>query len=271
MPIIADSRRACRAVAQGAKTDLALASRVQAGLLDPSIDAHLAAAERGREGGWRGRGGRWFVLADAAKAAATSEVDLSGRHRPDFLSLSFYKMMGHPTGLGALVVRREAASQLQKRGFAGGSVLAVQPDADFYKLRDSLSDQLEDGSPSFLSILAAAQGLEMLRALGMRAISAHTWSLRDYTACALTRLRHRNGSPVVELYGPPPGAGSDVVGSICSFNLRRPDGRYVEYAQVEELAGLNGLALRTVIAALLFAALLHSSSGYIATFLFLVL
>ena len=245
MPL-ADSRRAFRTVAQGAKTDLALASRVQAGHLDPYLAAQLAEAEGGCEGGWRGRGGKWFVLADAAKAAATSEIDLSGRHRPDFLSLSFYKMMGHPTGLGALVVRRSAAAQLRKSGFAGGSVLAVQPDADFYKLRDSLSDRLEDGSPSFLSILAAAQGLEMLRAIGMRAISAHTWSLRDYTACALTRLRHHNGAPVVELYGPPPGAGSEVVGSICTFNLRRPDGRYVEYSQVEELAALNGLALRTV-------------------------
>ena len=122
---------------------------------------------------------------------------------------------------------------------------AVQPDADFYRLRDSLSESLEDGSPSFLSILAAAQGLEMLRALDMRAISLHTWSLRDYLAHALTRLRHGNHSPLVELYGPPPGASVEVVGSICAFNLKRPDGRYVEYTQVEELAALNGIAVRT--------------------------
>lgn len=43
--------------------------------------------------------GRWFVLLDAASYASTSHLDLS-RHRPDFVTLSFYKMFGLPTGLG---------------------------------------------------------------------------------------------------------------------------------------------------------------------------
>ena len=152
--------------------------------------------------------------------------------------------MGMPTGLGALLIRRDSAWQLDKRSFAGGSVLAVQPDRDFFKLRESVSERFEDGSPSFLAILAAAQGLEMLQALGVGNISTHTWSLRDYLAHSLTELRHSSGVPLVEIYGPPPGASCDTVGSICTFNLRRPDGQYVEYAQVEELAGLNGLSLR---------------------------
>ena len=44
--------------------------------------------------------GRWHVLLDAAKLAATSVLDLSV-HRPDFVAVSFYKMFGYPTGLGA--------------------------------------------------------------------------------------------------------------------------------------------------------------------------
>ena len=43
--------------------------------------------------------GRWFVLLDAASYASTSQLDLS-RHRPDFVTMSFYKMFGFPTGLG---------------------------------------------------------------------------------------------------------------------------------------------------------------------------
>lgn len=47
---------------------------------------------------------RWHVLIDAAKAAATGPVDLPAL-APDFAVVSFYKMFGTPTGLGALFVR----------------------------------------------------------------------------------------------------------------------------------------------------------------------
>jgi molybdenum cofactor sulfurtransferase len=43
--------------------------------------------------------GRWFVLQDVASYASTSHLDLS-IHKPDFVTLSFYKMFGFPTGLG---------------------------------------------------------------------------------------------------------------------------------------------------------------------------
>ena len=227
----------------GTKCDLSLASQVQQGHLDPHMPAalHLGAA---LDDSARRAEGKWYVLCDAAKAAATSPVDLGGAHQPDFVALSFYKMMGLPTGLGALVVRRAAAAALDKGGFAGGSVLAVQPDEDFFRLRGSLAEALEDGSPNFHAILAAAQGLERLRALGMRSIADHTWALRDYLARELSALRHAaGGAALVEVYGPPPGAGAEAVGSIVAFNLRRPDGRYVEYSQVEELAALSHSSL----------------------------
>lgn len=38
------------------------------------------------------------------------------------MPLSFYKLFGYPTGLGALLVRKEAARQLNKVYFGGGSV-----------------------------------------------------------------------------------------------------------------------------------------------------
>jgi selenocysteine lyase/cysteine desulfurase len=229
----------------GTKTDLALASLVQQGHLDKHINTLSGPAAGCAVHRLEAGGGQWYVLVDAAKAAATSKLSLGGEHRPDFVAISFYKMMGMPTGLGALLIRRDSAWQLDKRSFAGGSVLAVQPDRDFFKLRESLSERFEDGSPAFLAILAAAQGLDMLQSLDVRRIAAHTWSLRDYLAHSLTQLRHSNGVPLVTVYGAPPGSGSEVVGSICTFNLRRPDGQYVEYSQVEELAGLSGLSLRT--------------------------
>jgi len=60
----------------------------------------------------------WLWLLDAAKLVSTSEVDLSllpKEQRPHFVALSFYKIFGYPTGLGALLVRRDVAPLLQKK------------------------------------------------------------------------------------------------------------------------------------------------------------
>lgn len=50
--------------------------------------------------------GPWFTLLDSAALLATSPLDLS-QHKPDFVSLSFYKMFGCPTGLGKIFFLRE--------------------------------------------------------------------------------------------------------------------------------------------------------------------
>ncbi|KAL7485517.1 hypothetical protein ACHAW6_011117 [Cyclotella cf. meneghiniana] len=52
---------------------------------------------------------KWHVLLDIAKAAATSEVNISTvvPNGPDFAIVSFYKIFGHPTGLGALFVKNQ--------------------------------------------------------------------------------------------------------------------------------------------------------------------
>jgi len=41
--------------------------------------------------------GKWFVVVDAAALVSCSPLDLS-RYSPDFVTLSFYKMFGFPTG-----------------------------------------------------------------------------------------------------------------------------------------------------------------------------
>jgi selenocysteine lyase/cysteine desulfurase len=46
----------------------------------------------------------------------THALDLSA-HPADFVALSFYKMFGYPTGLGALVVRTDVAPLLDKVGW----------------------------------------------------------------------------------------------------------------------------------------------------------
>ena len=48
----------------------------------------------------------WDVLLDAAAFVPTNRLDLSVV-RPDFVTLSFYKMFGFPTGVGCLLIRKD--------------------------------------------------------------------------------------------------------------------------------------------------------------------
>ena len=52
----------------------------------------------------------------------------------DFVqALSYYKIFGYPTGLGALVARRDALARLRPRYFGGGTAAACAADADFFR------------------------------------------------------------------------------------------------------------------------------------------
>uniref|UniRef100_A0ACB8FTG6 Uncharacterized protein n=1 Tax=Sphaerodactylus townsendi TaxID=933632 RepID=A0ACB8FTG6_9SAUR len=84
--------------------------------------------------------GRWFVLLDAASYVSTSPLDLSA-HPADFVPLSFYKMFGFPTGLGALLVKNECASRLRKTYFGGGTAAAYLAGEDFYLPRRSIAER----------------------------------------------------------------------------------------------------------------------------------
>ena len=61
----------------------------------------------------------WDVLLDAAAFVPTNRLDLSRVH-PDYVALSFYKMLGHPTGVGVLIAKRAALEKLRRPWFSGG-------------------------------------------------------------------------------------------------------------------------------------------------------
>lgn len=86
---------------------------------------------------------RWYVLLDAASYISTSRLDLK-RHRADFIPISFYKLFGFPTGLGALIIRNDAAKVLKKRYFGGGTIQTSLYHADFTSFKTSLHDKLVD-------------------------------------------------------------------------------------------------------------------------------
>lgn len=86
------------------------------------------------------RPGKWFVLLDAAAFVGTSPLDLSV-HQADFVPISFYKIFGFPTGLGALLVNNRLAALLRKTYFGGGTAAAYLAGDDFYVPRESVAER----------------------------------------------------------------------------------------------------------------------------------
>lgn len=79
----------------------------------------------------------WYVLLDAASFAPTSKLDLSV-FKPDFISLSFYKMFGYPTGIGALLVKNSSSDVLEKMYYGGGTVDVALSSEMFHRKRQVL-------------------------------------------------------------------------------------------------------------------------------------
>jgi selenocysteine lyase/cysteine desulfurase len=179
------------------------------------------------------------VLLDAAALLPTSPLSLRAV-RPAFVALSFYKLFGYPTGVGALVARRDALDRLRRPWFAGGTVDFVSVEHGLHQQRP-LADGFEDGTPNFLGISALATGFALLDHIGLGRISAHVGRLTRILLCELDALTHADGRPLVRRYGP-----SDLSdrGSTVAFNVLDHGGRAVPFARVIERARAAGVALR---------------------------
>ena len=84
--------------------------------------------------------GVWLVLLDAAGYVSTNDLNLS-ENPAHFISISFYKIFGFPTGLGALLVRQDIGHLLKRRYFGGGTVVTSISRKRFHKLRPLLHER----------------------------------------------------------------------------------------------------------------------------------
>lgn len=88
----------------------------------------------------KNRNSKWFCLLDAATFCSTNDLNLSVV-QPDFVCISFYKIFGYPTGLGALIVKNSSAHVLKKTYFGGGTVDISLPSQNFHKNRKILHER----------------------------------------------------------------------------------------------------------------------------------
>jgi selenocysteine lyase/cysteine desulfurase len=180
------------------------------------------------------------VLLDAAAFVPTNRLDL-GRWHPDFVALSFYKMFGYPTGVGALVARKSALARLHRPWFAGGTINVASVQADRFVLASGAA-AFEDGTPDFASIPAVELGLDLLDSVGIDAIHERVRLLAGWLIEELLALHHGNGRPLVRLYGPHTTEGR---GATLAMNLYDAAGHVIDHQLVERTAGERGISLRT--------------------------
>ena len=227
---------------------------------------------------WKKRGYR--VLLDAAKSFASQRLDLS-RYKPDFVVLSYYKLFGNPTGLGALLVRRDAAGELdagigdaettnasishgidvfdvQRRAsgyFGGGTVAYAVPELGVVR-RKRLPHRFEHGTLSYLGVTQALVGFAWFeREFGRGdVIDARAVGVAMALSRRLLELTHHNGRPVCKVYGSWPilleKSRNDeniqaVQGPVVAFNIMDHHGRVLGCRDVERAADMEGIALRS--------------------------
>jgi selenocysteine lyase/cysteine desulfurase len=179
------------------------------------------------------------VALDAAAFVATNRLSLR-EVSPEFVCVSFYKMFGYPTGVGALIARREALARLRRPWFAGGTVEFVSVQNRMHQLYEGPLG-FEDGTPNFIDIAAVRAGLDFLRRVGVQRIHDHVGCLTEQLLDALGRLAHSGGAPLVRLYGP---RTAEQRGGTIAFGVLDAGGREIFFETIETAASEVGISVR---------------------------
>jgi molybdenum cofactor sulfurtransferase len=181
----------------------------------------------------------WDVLLDAAAFVPTNRLDID-RWQPDFVSVSFYKMFGYPTGIGCLIARRSALARLRRPWFAGGTIDIASVSVDAHELNPDEAG-FEDGTIDFLGLPAIEIGLRYLNEVGIDVVHNRVGALTGWLLTQLTALQHFNGAPLIRIYGP-----TTLIarGGTVSFNVLTRDGQVMDYHLVEAAAADWNISLR---------------------------
>ncbi len=182
----------------------------------------------------------WDVLLDAAAFVPTSTLDLK-KYTPDYVSISFYKIFGYPTGLGCLLIRKKSFSKLNKKWFAGGTVSLASVKTPFHFLIDS-HERFENGTLNYLDIPALKIGLEYIESIGMKRLNERVESMMEYLYSNLKNIHHSNGEKQLDIFGHPSRKNTGGTMIMC---FKNPDGSKIGFEKIEELANKKNISLRS--------------------------
>ena len=182
----------------------------------------------------------WDVLLDAAAFVPTNRLDL-GKWKPDFVPLSFYKMFGYPTGIGALIVRKDKLPKLHRPWFAGGTITVASVQGDKYYLAEGHT-AFEEGTVDYLNIPAVEIGLRYLESIGIDIIHERVGCLTDWLLSNLISMQHSTGEALVRVYGP---ITTDKRGGAVTLNFIDKNGVPIDHRTIEKKANEVNISLRT--------------------------
>ena len=188
----------------------------------------------------RAHGKGWDVLLDAAAFAPSNPLDL-GKYKPDFVPLSFYKIFGFPTGIGALLARREAVKKLHRPWFAGGTITVASVQGDKYYLAEAPA-AFEDGTLDYLNIPAVEIGLKHIQSIGYETIHERVRTLTGWLLDNLSQMKHSRGVPLAHIYGP---LTTVKRGGAVAANFFDKDGSPIDHRSIEQAANQHNISLRT--------------------------
>lgn len=181
----------------------------------------------------------WDVLLDTAAFVPTSVLDLQAV-QPDFVSVSFYKIFGYPTGLGCLLVHNSKFDKLQKQWFAGGTVKLVTVKTNDHNLNNNY-ERFEDGTVNYLNIPAIKFGLDFINSIGIKRISERVYSLRQALVRELNKFQHSDGTKMIKVLGPD---SLDSSGSSIVMLFYNPGAKLIPFQTIELLAAKQNISLR---------------------------
>jgi len=190
----------------------------------------------------RNKYGDTIFIYDVAKYISTNRVDMSD-NLIDIIPISFYKIFGFPTGLGALIIKKSVAKYLKKTYYGGGSILINSAYNNYHEKNTNFVEKYEDGSPNYINIIYLDKFLDK----SMDYVK--TKNITFYFFEKIRELIHNNGQKVFQIY--------DINleynfedfckkhGSIITFNLLNCEGNFIGYRNVELLLNSNNIAVRT--------------------------
>ena len=140
----------------------------------------------------------------------------------------------------------DSASILQKKYFGGGTVEGVIVTELYQRFRKDISSRFEDGTVAFSSIATLKYGFGLLKQLGgMNSIMNHCYSLTRYLYSELSQLKHYNNNPVCNIFGNHHQNNVELQGAIIALEFKRCNGETIGYSEVEKLATLSSIHLRS--------------------------
>ncbi|MBS1509590.1 MAG: aminotransferase class V-fold PLP-dependent enzyme [Bacteroidetes bacterium] len=182
----------------------------------------------------------WHVLLDAAAFVPTDVLDLRDV-KPEFVTMSFYKIFGYPTGVGCLLMRKDILTHLQKPWYAGGTITLSAANYRGHFLKDN-EERFEDGTVNYLNIPAIKMGLQFIEKIGVEMIKTRVTCLAQWLISKLSQLRHPNGNTLLKIFG------AEAIthrGGTLVMNFYNSSGTVIPFWKIEQAANEQNISIRT--------------------------